>query len=103
MTVSRPVHTPPTQTSVRVQAFRSPQGVLSGRGGYEQRPVAGTHVPGSWHWSGSGQVRLVPVQTPSWHVSPVVQRLPSLQPVSFGLGGFEHTPFAGSQVPASWH
>jgi hypothetical protein len=30
-----------------------------------------------------------------------VQAFPSLQPVPFGLAGFEH-PVAGSQLPASW-
>jgi len=32
-----------------------------------------------------------------------VQAFPSLQDVPFGFAGFEHVPFAGSHVPASWH
>jgi hypothetical protein len=36
-------------------------------------------------------------------VSLCVQALPSLQPVPFGLAGFEHWPVAGLQVPTSWH
>jgi hypothetical protein len=43
-----------------------------------------------------------PVQTPSWHESPVVQALPSLHDVPFGLLGLEQRPVAGSQTPASW-
>ena len=37
---------------------------------------------------------------PVTHLSPVVQALPSLQPVPSVLFGFEHTPFAVLHVPA---
>src|SRR5262245_7800029 len=43
-----------------------------------------------------------PVQLPAWHVSFVVQALPSLHEVPSGLGAFTHSPVAGSQVPAWW-
>jgi hypothetical protein len=36
-------------------------------------------------------------------VSVWVQAFPSLQVAPLGLAGFEHVPFAGLQVPASWH
>jgi len=43
------------------------------------------------------------VHAPAWHVSPVVQALPSPQLVPFAAFGFEHTPVAVSQTPATWH
>src|SRR5437764_824207 len=39
---------------------------------------------------------------PDWHVSPVVQALPSLQAVPSGAAGFEQTPVAGKQLPTEW-
>src|SRR5206468_1807822 len=45
----------------------------------------------------------VPTQAPAWQVSVWVQPLPSLQVAPLGLAGLEQVPFAGSQVPASWH
>jgi hypothetical protein len=49
------------------------------------------------------QVTAVPLQTPDWQVSPVVQALPSLHVVPLGAVGFEHIPVAGLHVPARWH
>jgi hypothetical protein len=72
--------------------------------GFEQLPVLGSHVPATWHWSSAEQVLPVPlVHEPLWHVSFSVHALPSLQLESSLLLGFEHCPFAGSQVPATWH
>ena len=45
----------------------------------------------------------VPVHTPPVHSSRIVQRLPSSHGVPSGLGGFEQSPVAGLQAPASWH
>ena len=42
-------------------------------------------------------------QLPLWQVSPVVQALPSLQTIPFDAAGFEQTPVAGAQTPATWH
>jgi hypothetical protein len=36
-------------------------------------------------------------------VSVCVHALPSLQAEPLGFAGFEHTPVAVSQVPATWH
>ncbi len=44
-----------------------------------------------------------PTQAPCWHVSVVVQALPSLQALPFAFAGLEQAPVAGSHVPASWH
>jgi len=42
--------------SVCVQAFPSLQVVPSGLFGFEQTPVAWSHVPATWHWSLAVQV-----------------------------------------------
>jgi hypothetical protein len=44
-----------------------------------------------------------PTQIPHAQVSVSVQGLPSSQDAPSGLGRFEQTPVAGSQVPAVWH
>ena len=43
------VHVPAWQLSACVQAFPSSQVLPSGRAGLEHIPVAGLHVPASWH------------------------------------------------------
>jgi hypothetical protein len=60
-------------------------------------------VPTWWHWSLATQVTGVPgVQVPLWQLSEPLHWSPSAQEVPFGLLGFEHCPFEGLQVPASW-
>src|SRR5437867_4412692 len=96
-----PVQTPAWQVSPLVQALPSLQLVPLATGwGFGQVPVAGSQLPPVWHWSGAGHTMPVPLQTPAWQVSPVVQVLPSLQAVPLATGGFEQVPVAGSQVPA---
>jgi hypothetical protein len=86
--------------SVLVQALLSEQAVPSGLAGLEHSPVAGSQVPASWHWSEAVQVTgSSPTQVPSWQVSVLVQALPSLQAVPFGLGCFSHSPVVGLQTP----
>jgi hypothetical protein len=41
------------------------------------------------------------MHAPFWHVSPVVQALPSLHAVPFALLGLVQTP--AEQVPTTWH
>jgi hypothetical protein len=90
--------------SVRVQAFPSLQAAPSGLAGFEHSPVAGSQVPGSWHWSSAVQTTgFTPTHAPAWQVSVWVQAFPSLQGVLLGFAGFEQSPVAGSQVPGSWH
>ncbi len=97
-----PVHTPLSQVSVWVQASPSLQAVPSAFAGFEHVPVAGSQLPAVWHWSEAGQTTgLAPVHTPLSQVSVWVQPSPSLQAVPLALGGFEHVPLAGSQVPAT--
>ena len=43
------------------------------------------------------------MQAPAWHVSVLVQALPSSQDVPFAFGGFEQTPVDVLHVPATWH
>jgi hypothetical protein len=43
------VQVPLWQVSLRVQAFPSLQAELSALTGFEQAPVAASHVPAAWH------------------------------------------------------
>jgi hypothetical protein len=86
-----------------VQALPSLHEVPSGAFGFEHIPVAGLHVPTTWHESLAVQVTGLPPQTPAWQLSLVVQALPSLQLVPLAAFGFEHIPVAGLHVPATWH
>lgn len=62
-----------------VQASPSLHTVPLGAGGLEQAPVAGLHVPATWHWSpGVHTTGFDPAQTPPWQASFLVQALPSL-------------------------
>src|SRR5206468_1476351 len=97
-----PVHTPVSQVSVCVHALPSVHVLPSGLAGFEHVPVAGLHVPASWHWSGVGQTTgLPPVHTPLSQVSVCVHALPSVHVLPSGLAGSEQAPVAGLQVPAS--
>src|SRR5215831_15042575 len=99
-----PVQTPAWQASPVVQALPSLHVVPLVAFGFEQTPVGGPKVPATWHWSDAVQTLAVPpVQAPAWQASPVVQALPSLHVVPLVAFGFEQTPVAGSQVPATWH
>jgi hypothetical protein len=42
-------------------------------------------------------------QTPAVHMSPLVQLLPSSQPLPSAFVGFVHAPVDGSQLPPLWH
>src|SRR5439155_9968343 len=85
-----------SQASVCVQALPSLHVVPSGLAGFEQVPVAGLHVPASWHWSGVGQTtRLPPVHTPVSQVSVCVHALPSMHVLPSRLAGVEHEAVAG--------
>jgi hypothetical protein len=100
-----PVQTPLWQVSPVVHALLSLHAVPSGLAGFEQRPVAGSHVPTLWHWSEAKMqtVWLDPRQAPPRQRSPCVHALPSLHVVPSAAAGFEHAPVAGLQVPATWH
>lgn len=97
------MHAPFWQASPTVQAFRSLHDVASGLFPNEHVPLAGLHVPPVWHWLGVHVTGLAPVQVPPWHVSVIVQALPSLHIVPSALLGYEQTPVAGTHVPALWH
>jgi hypothetical protein len=80
-----PVHVPLKQASVCVQASLSLQDMPSGAAGFEQIPVAGLHVPATWHESEATQVTVLPaVQMPSWQVSFESQAFPSAQEMPLG-------------------
>ena len=44
-----------------------------------------------------------PTHDPPWQVSVCVHAFPSSHDEPFAFAGFEQTPVAGLQVPASWH
>ena len=98
------VQVPAWQVSAPLHWSLSAQEVPFGLLGFEQVPVAGSHVPAPWQVSLATQVTDVPgVQVPAWHVSAPLHWSLSAQEVPFGLLGFEHWPFDGLHVPASWH
>ena len=95
---------PDWQLSLCVQASLSLQAVPSDAFGFEHVPVAGLHVPATWHWSLALQTTgFDPVHVPDSQVSLCVQAFPSLQEVPSAAFGLEHVPVAGLQVPATWH
>jgi hypothetical protein len=88
-----PVHTPLSHISVCVQASPSLHGVPLALAGSEQRPVCGSHVPASWHWSAAVHTTgLLPVHTPLSHMSVCVQASPSLHGVPLAFAGSEQRP-----------
>ena len=98
------VHAPDWHVSPVVHAFPSLQLVPFAFAGFEQVPVAVSHVPATWHWSLAPQTTGFPdTQAPARQVSASVQAFPSLQAVPSPFAGFEQTPDCGSQVPATWH
>jgi hypothetical protein len=98
------VQTPDWHVSPVVQAFPSLHDVPFPAVGFEQKPVAASHVPATWHWSLAVQTTgFEPTHTPLWHESICVHAFPSLHPLPFDFGGFEHTPVDGLHTPASWH
>src|SRR5437016_4279664 len=99
-----PTQLPLWQVSVCVQALPSLHGGPFVAVWVEQLPVAGLHVPATWHWSRAVQVTgLLPTQLPLWQVSVCVQALSSPPRRSSDLVGVEQLPVAGLHVPATWH
>jgi hypothetical protein len=74
----------------------------------EQKPVTGSQVPGTWHWSTAVQTTASPpTQNPFKHKAPTLQLLPSLQGVPFGANGKSHKPLIHVGLwekhwPAGW-
>jgi hypothetical protein len=101
-----PVHAPARQLSelAKTQRFPSAHSVPFGTVGVEHWPLAGSHVPATWHWSEAAQVTVLPaVQDPATQVSFRSHAFPSLQVVPSATVGFEQTPVDGLHVPAAWH
>src|SRR5262249_6787631 len=99
-----PTQRPAVQESVCVQALPSLQAVPSAAVGVEQKPVAGSHKPATWHWSCAvPTVGVPPTQAPAWQASVWVQALWSSHFVPSAAAGFEQTPVSGLQTPTVWH
>ena len=88
VTAFAPTQLPDWQLSVWVHALPSLHEAPFGFAGFEQMPVAGLHVPTSWHWSEATHVTGVPGrQLPvALHVSLPLHALPSEQLVPTGTG-----------------
>src|SRR2546428_502929 len=68
-----PTHVPAWLVPPPVPASLPSPAVPPSFGGFEQRPVDGSHAPASWHWSCAVQRTTgPPTHVPAWHVSPVV-------------------------------
>src|SRR6266516_2169961 len=81
-----PTHVPAWHASPVVHASPSSHAVPSSFGGFEQRPVDGSQIPASWHWSCAVQrTTAPPTHVPAWHVSPVVHASLSSHAVPSGL------------------
>jgi hypothetical protein len=99
-----PTHPPAWQVSLCVHEFPSEHAEPFAFSGFEQAPVAELQVPARWHWSSTAHTTgLAPTHEPTWQVSASVQALPSLHAEPSLLEGFEQTPLAGLQLPATWH
>jgi hypothetical protein len=96
-----PVHTPDLHSAVSKQPVAG-QEVPSGNSALVHAPVVGSQVPAAWHESVGAQETGVPVQVPAWHVSPTMQRLPSLHASPFATGTEAHVPVLGLHSLA-WH
>src|SRR3989442_933192 len=70
--------------------------------GVEQVPVAGSHVPATWHWSRAVQVTgsLGPQQPPFWEAVWVEAALPTAAARPAAVVGVEAVPVAGHHLPA---
>jgi len=98
----------PLQVSGLSQAVSSelPHAVPGFAGGPDsQRPLVVLQFSGPLQTFPSlVQVVVVPTwHDPFWQLSPTVHALPSVHDDPFARSGFEQTPVAGLQVPATWH
>ena len=101
------MHTPHWQVSAPLQTSLSAQLVPLATGGFEHKPVAGSHTPAVWQLSTTPQVRTTPAEhTPAVQTSPVVQAFPSEQRVPSGAAEFtQRNPVEAlhkSKVQGSW-
>jgi hypothetical protein len=96
-----PVHAPPWHVSLWVHALPSLHTVPFVAVGFEHEPLAGSHVPATWHASLAAHVTgFDPVQVPLAHAYVCSHLLVPVHAVPSEAAGFEHAPVAGLQVPA---
>ena len=101
------MHVPAWHVSFTEQLFPSLHAVPLALFGFEQIPVAGLHVPASWHWSCAAHTTgLAPVHAPDWHVSDWVHAFPSSQALPFALLAVPHMPAVQTAtrhaLPGAW-
>lgn len=98
-----PAQAPPVHASFVVHPLPSLQLVPFGAFELEQAPVAGLHVPATWHCPLAVQATgFDPVHVPLAHAYVWLQRFVPVQAVPSGAVGFEQVPVAVLQVPAVW-
>jgi len=102
-TTAIPSQLPLAHVSFVVQVLLSSQKAPSFPTGFEQSPVAESHVPAVWHTSCATQANGEPLHVPFVHVSPVVQASASVHCVPSAATGLSQMPVAGSQAPTTWH
>jgi hypothetical protein len=93
----------PVQTSALSHALPAARQIAPALPGVLTQPLSTLQestVQGFWS---SQLTPEPPAQVPAAHTSLAVQALSSLQVVPSGAAGFEQTPVAGLQVPATWH
>ena len=89
-----------SQAPTPVQMLPSVQGV-PGETGVCVTPLTESHASAVHGLLSSTGTAEPGTQAPAWQASPAVQALLSLHVVPFDLVGFEHTPVAALQVPAT--
>jgi hypothetical protein len=97
------VQTPDWQVTFKSHALPSLHALPLGAVGFEHWPVAGLHVPATWHWSLAVQTTGVDgTQCPAPSHVGAVEHAPLPLPQVVPLGTFvtEHVPLPGSQ--ADW-
>jgi hypothetical protein len=95
-----PAQLPPPHTSLVVQAFPSSQAFVLF---VKTQPVAGLQVSVVHALVSLQTTTAPPLHAPPPHVSLCVHASPSVHAVPSFAFGFEQTPVAGAQTPATWH
>jgi hypothetical protein len=102
-TVFDPAQAPDWQASIWVHWSPSLHAVPSAFGIARHCPLPGSQAASLQAFAAEHTLGLEPTQAPYWQTSESVQKFESSHTDPFGLGGFEHRPEAGSQMPAPWH
>jgi hypothetical protein len=99
-----PVHAPAWHVAESVQGTLLVQLAPSFPVGFEHVPVAGLHIPATWHVSSGVHVfEVIAVQTPLWQEAVSVQRFVSVHAVLSDFGVRAQDLVLGLHAPRVWH